>query len=93
MTMIKEVLKIMPLMNEKEMRSREISGNAHIYTPLLNEDETQLKLLDVFLEKTSGGSAKKLIMKALGNQKTTNAELDEIKAYIQKLNKERKEYD
>jgi hypothetical protein len=39
------------------------------------------------LDKTFGGSAKKLVMRALGQHTPDTAELEELKAYIDALEK------
>lgn len=78
-------LKIMQIMHEKGMLSREQEGRTHVYTPLLNEKETQGKLIDRLLETAFGGSASKMIMQALGNHDSSAEELAEIKRLIKKL--------
>lgn len=78
-------LKIMQLMMEKGMLDRDEKSRSHIYHTLLNEQETKGFLLDRVLENVFGGSAKKMVMQALGNNKTSRIELEEIKKYIEKL--------
>ena len=78
-------LKIMQIMAEKGMLEVNKDNKQHIYTPTLDETETQGKLLDGFVKKAFAGSAMKLVMQALGNHKPSNEELKEIKDLIQKL--------
>lgn len=79
------VLKTMQVMMEKGMLDRTIEGRKHIYHAIIAQTATQDKLLDTFLEKTFGGSAKKLVMRALGKHTPDAAELEELKAYIDSL--------
>ena len=78
-------LKMMQLMFEKRMLQRKIEGRKHYYTAAIQENETQSALLDRFLQSAFGGSAKKLVMQALGNHSTSQEELNEIKALIKKI--------
>ena len=81
-------LKLMQLMFEKGLLERESEGRKHIYRAAIEEETTQGKLLDQFLEKTFRGSAVKLVMRALGSKQTTQKELDEIKAYLNQIEKQ-----
>ncbi len=83
-------LKIMQIMFEKGMVTREQEGRGHIYSAVYQEQETQKELLDRFMENAFGGSALKLVMQALGNRKTSKQELDEIKDYLAGLEEEKK---
>lgn len=78
-------LKTMQVMMERGMLDRISEGRKHIYRPLIAQTDTQDKLLDSFLDKTFGGSAKNLVMRALGQHTPDAAELKELKAYISAL--------
>ena len=82
-------LKTMQVMLEKGMLSREAAGRKHIYKAIIQEDETQNVLLDKFLNRTFGGSASKMVLRALGNYDATNEEIDEIKKILES-NKKKK---
>jgi len=79
------VLKTMQVMMERGMLDRFSEGRKHIYTALIAQTDTQDKLLDSFLDKAFGGSAKKLVMRALGKHTPDAEELEELKAYINSL--------
>ncbi len=81
-------LKIMQLMLTKDLVSRNKAGRKHLYTSVFKETETQNVLLDKFLKTTFKGSAMKLVMQALGNHQTSKDELNQIKALIQKIEKD-----
>jgi len=78
-------LKIMQIMSEKGLAQRDTSQRTHIYNAAMQQGETQSYLLGEFLQSAFKGSAKKLVLQALGNHKTTPDELQEIKSLIEKL--------
>lgn len=78
-------LKIMQIMMDKKILIRNEESKTHIYSPNISEDSAQKKLLDRFLDATFRGSASKLVMQALGSQKTSKEELDEIKKLIDQI--------
>lgn len=84
-------LKTMQVMCERKILSKEIIGRKHIYQALIEEGATQNVLLDKFLNRTFGGSALKLVMKALGNYDTSEKEIEALKSYIQSLEKNKKQ--
>lgn len=83
-------LKIMQIMNEKNLVSRKADGRQHIYKATVRKESVQKSLLDKFVENTFKGSAPQLVMQLLGNRKTSKAELDEIKALIDKIEQDKK---
>jgi BlaI family penicillinase repressor len=83
-------LKLMQIMTEKGMVERVMESRTHIYYPLARQEDTQVRMLDRLLEIAFGGSASKLVLQALGNHKTSNDELQEIKELIQKLERDKK---
>lgn len=80
-------LKIMQIMFDKKMVSREAHGRGHLYSPLIKQNEVQELLVNKLLDTAFGGSAKQLVMQALGNQKSSIEELSEIKAFIAEIEK------
>jgi len=83
-------LKLMQIMLEKGILDRNTDSKIHVYRAVVGESDTQQQLLDKFVESTFRGAAMKMVMQALGNHKTSPAELDEIKALIDKIEKEQK---
>ena len=81
-------LKTMQVMFERGYLSRESQGRKHIYSAAVEQQSTQDGLLDTFMKRTFGGSAKALAMRALGNYKTTQSDIEELKALIDKLENE-----
>lgn len=82
------VLKFMQIMHEKGLLLRQPSGKSHIYRPCINKEEVQEKFLDKVLQSVYKGSAFNLVMNALGNYKTSSAELKQIKEFIKLKEKE-----
>ena len=83
-------LKIMQIMTEKGILSRRKKDRTHIYSAILNEGEAQSLMVDKLLKNAFGGSAGKLVMQALGNNKTSAEELNQIKEIIKDLEKNQK---
>ena len=78
-------LKIMQIMTEKGMLSRDTEKKTHIYTSLISQKDAQQQMLDKLLNTVFGGSAQKLVLQALGNHKSTKKELEEIKKIISEM--------
>lgn len=78
-------LKLMQIMTEKELVSRDTSQRTHIYIAAVAREATQSSLLQSFLKTTFKGSAKALVLQALGSNTTSEQELQEIKDLIDKL--------
>jgi BlaI family penicillinase repressor len=81
-------LKMMQIMLEKSLLSRNTDQRTHIYQADVEEGETKQHLLNNLMDNAFMGSAAKLVMQALGNHKASKEELDEIKALIRKLEEE-----
>ncbi len=78
-------LKIMQIMTEKGLVTRDTKSRTHIYYAAVKEKETQSSLLRNFIDKTYRGSAMKLVMHALGNEDTSPEELEQLKKLVDKL--------
>jgi predicted transcriptional regulator len=78
-------LKIMQIMADKGLVTRNEENRTHIYKANVNEEATQKHLLDKFLDLAFRGSASKLVMQALGNHTATKDELDQIRKLIDKM--------
>jgi predicted transcriptional regulator len=82
-------LKLMQLMLDKGLLSRDASSRTHIYRAVIAQEEVQGTLLNQLVDRAFGGSAAKLVMRALGQQGTSEDELAEIKALIEQIEKEK----
>jgi len=83
-------LKLMQIMLEKSLVKRDANQRTHIYSASVTEKDTQKKLLERFVDATFRGSSLKLVMQALGNNDTTQEELEEIKDLIKKIESNKK---
>ncbi|GJM32023.1 MAG: hypothetical protein DHS20C18_10240 [Saprospiraceae bacterium] len=81
-------LKLMQIMADKGLARRNTESRTHVYSAGVSESDTQEHLLKKFLDATFRGSAMKLVMQTLGNHETSPEELDEIKALIEKMEKD-----
>lgn len=78
-------LKLMQLMAEKGLVSRDTSSRTHVYAAASAQESVQKSLLRRFVDNTFGGSAAGLVLRALGDGKTSPEELAEIKRLIEEL--------
>lgn len=78
-------LKFLQIMFEKGLVERDENERSHVYKPKIKENEMQKVLLDKLLESAFNGSAANLVMQALGNSKTSKDELQQIRDYINKI--------
>lgn len=81
-------LKMMQIMTEKGLLSRDMDSRTHVYTALIQAGTARNAVIDRMVEAAFGGSATKMVLQALGNHKATPEELQEIRALIDKLEKE-----
>lgn len=81
-------LKIMQIMLEKNLLTREVRDKKHIYSTGISEKETQSIMLDRLLDAAFSGSASQLVIRTLGNHKTSKKELEQIREMIDKLEKQ-----
>lgn len=79
------ILKMLQIMNEKGLVTRQKSGKLHLYKAVPSQEKTRQQMLDKMINTVFQGSASQLVMSALGNKKSTKAELLEIKKYLDKL--------
>jgi predicted transcriptional regulator len=80
-------LKLMQIMHEKGMVSRDESSKTHIYTPCFNKEKAQEQYVGKMIKTLFSGSASDLVLQALGNNETSKDELIAIKHLIATLEK------
>lgn len=80
-------LKLMQIMVEKELLTRDESQMKHVYHAAVEEQSTKGHLLDRFVDTMYNGSASSLMMQLLGNKKTSKKELDAIRELLKKMDK------
>lgn len=82
------VLKFLQIMTRKKLVMRDESGRTHVFAASLPEESTQKQLLRDLLDRAFNGSAKSLVLQALSAKKASSAELKEIRALLDTLEKE-----
>ena len=80
-------LKLMQIMNEKGLVTRNERSKTHIYTPSLVREKAQEQFVGKIIQTLFSGSTSQLILQALGHHKTSDQDLVEIKSLIEKLQK------
>ncbi len=80
-------LKLMQIMHEKGLVTRDDTSKSHVYKPAVSRKKTQKQFLDRMINGLFSGSPAELVMQALGNHKTSKEELDEIQKYLDDLKK------
>lgn len=60
-------------------------GKSFLYSAAVTEEDTKGKLFDRFVETTFSNSVSELVMHALGNGKPSDAEIDEIRKFLDQL--------
>jgi len=80
-------LKLMQIMHEKGLVSRDTSSKTHIYHALVNQQKTQQQLVNKMIDNVFNGSAARLVMQALGNHTASEDEINSIKKYLDELSK------
>lgn len=78
-------LKLMQIMHEKGLVTRDSSSKTHVYQPAVSKEKTQHLFVTKMIDTLFAGSKLELVMQALGNQKTSAKELNEIKEYLNKI--------
>src|SRR5580658_5090958 len=78
------VLKLLQIMTEKGLVERDEQERAHVYRAAVSQADTEVRFLRELSERFFAGSAAQLALRALGMEKTSDAELDAIRELIAK---------
>ena len=84
-TVYTTVLKLMQIMAEKGLVSRNEEQRAHVYAARLAREETQAQLLGDLLDRAFEGSATSLVMQVLSSKRASAEELEQIRAVLDEL--------
>jgi predicted transcriptional regulator len=76
------VLKMLQIMAEKGLVTRDTTRRAHVYTAAASEDATQRDLVRDLLERAFDGSAGQLALRALAERRATPEEIAEIRRLL-----------
>jgi BlaI family penicillinase repressor len=78
------VLKLLQIMHTKGLVLREESARAHLYRSAITQDAMQSRFLRDLSVRLFSGSAAQLALHALAMEQATPAELDEIRALLER---------
>lgn len=76
------VLKIMQVMAEKKIVTRDESERSHVYKPAVEEKSVKRRLVSELLDKAFDGSAAQLVMHALSDKRASDEDLKKIRKLL-----------
>jgi len=76
------VLKIMQVMAEKKIVTRDESERSHVYSPAVEEKSVKRRLVSELLDKAFDGSAAQLVMHALSDKRASQEDLRKIRKLL-----------
>jgi predicted transcriptional regulator len=76
------VLKIMQVMAEKRLVTRDESERSHVYAPAVEEKSVKRRLVSDLLDKAFDGSTAQLVMQALSDKKASAEDLKQIRRLL-----------
>lgn len=79
------VLKMLQVMHDKGLVARDTSQRSHVYRTVHSRTQVQGRLVDDLVSRAFGGSATRLVMRALAEHPTDAGELAEIRALLDRL--------
>jgi predicted transcriptional regulator len=82
-------LKLMQIMSEKGLVTRDERDRSHVYKARLSQDQTQRDLVTDLVDRAFGGSAAALVLQALSAHPASSEELTEIERLIDDYRKGR----
>jgi len=83
-------LKLMQIMHDKKLLKRDASNKTHIYEAAVGREQTQGQIVQRMIDTVFNGSAMQLVMQTLGNHKADAEGLEQIKAYLEQMEKDQK---
>lgn len=83
------VLKLMQIMTDKGLVTRDESQRAHVYSAREGEQKTQRQLLGDLIDRAFGGSPAKLVMQALSASRASTEELHAIRQLLDQMEEEK----
>jgi len=78
-------LKLMQIMFEKGLVTRDSSSKTHIYQPAVTREKTQKQFVNKMINSLFAGSSADLVMQALGGNQASSDELEKIQSLINEL--------
>lgn len=82
-------LKLMQIMADKGLVTRDESTRTHVYEARVSQEHTQRQLVNDLVDRAFGGSAAELVLRALGSHRASESELRQIRKLIDDAREER----
>ena len=79
------ILKLMQIMHEKGLLTRQKRGKLHLYQAVISQASTQQHVLEKMIDSLFEGSSTRLVLSALGTRKSSKGELKAIRDYLDEL--------
>ncbi|HSD71362.1 MAG TPA: BlaI/MecI/CopY family transcriptional regulator [Thermoanaerobaculia bacterium] len=83
-------LKLLQIMTEKGLVRRDATARAHRYTPKLPRERTEQQMVGDLVDRAFGGSASRLVMRALSSRPATTEELERIRELLDEIEGEKR---
>lgn len=83
------VLKLLQIMHGKGLVTRDESSRTHVYAAARSQGETERGLVDDLVGRVFGGSAGRLVMRALADRAASAEEMEEIRRLLDQAEEER----
>jgi predicted transcriptional regulator len=83
-------LKLLQIMTEKGLVRRDATKRAHRYAPKLPRERTEQQMVGDLVDRAFGGSASRLVMRALSSRPATMDELEEIRQLLDDIEREKR---
>ncbi len=82
-------LKLMQIMFEKGLVTRDDSNKTHIYQPAVSREKTQKQFVNKMINTLFAGNSANMVLQALGNHTASDEELNKIQELINQLKKDK----
>ena len=84
------VLKLLQIMADKGLVSRDENARAHVYSARLPQSQTQRQLVRDLLQRAFAGASGQLVVQALSEKKASPEELAEIRRLLDSMERKPK---
>ncbi len=83
-------LKMMQVMTDRGLVSRDERERSHVYHPLIRREDAQQQLASDLMNRVFAGSAQRLLVSALGAKPASLKEIDALKDFIEQYRRRTK---
>lgn len=78
-------LKLMQIMLDKQLVSRDGTARTHIYEAIVTREQAQQQSINKMVNSMFKGNTMQMVMQALGNHKADAQELEAIRKYLDEM--------